>query len=200
MKSFHERTANICHTKLFQETGHVWISSNVFRNIHSHEILYTCLDDWIPKENIWKLPISGIGCQQCDGRHTSHCHRTDNIAKGFFWAHKLLKTNHLPICYEKKSEWTKKLSPRPQIERCFILSFFFASVLKSVPRYLWARCTDICIGKLTERVLAPAWRTLSTQTEWHTGTQMDLQRGKGWNTCFFICQFYFLLPARRCEI
>ena len=93
----------------------------------------------------------------------------------------------------KKSEWTNKIVPLPPKWKMshFYLSFL-ASVLKSVPRYLWARCTDICLGKLIERVLAPAWRSLSTQTEWHTGTQMDLQKSKGWNTCFLIRLLYLL--------
>ena len=45
------------------------------------------------------------------------------------------------------------------------LSFFFVLFFPQISgRYLWARCTDICVGKLIERVLAPAWRSLSTQT------------------------------------
>ena len=146
----------------------------------SKQCIIICMSSWwISKENVWKLPISDIGCQQYDGRHTSHCHRTENNAEAFFLANKLsfdlvkiaiqrYFISNLPICNGKKLTWTKLiLSPAPEW-RMFHFYLLLHLSLNLCPDIYESGCTDICLGKLIERVLAPPWRSLSTQTEWHT--------------------------------
>ena len=169
----------------------------------SKQCIIICMSSWwISKENVWKLPISDIGCQQYDGRHTSHCHRTENNAEAFFLANKLsfdlvkiaiqrYFISNLPICNGKKLTRTKLIfSPAPEWRMFHFYLFLHLSL---------NLCADIYESglhwylpwKVDREGLGTSMKK-PKHTNWvahrlHKWT--CCKRGKGWNTCFLICPF-----------
>ena len=151
--------------------------------------------------NIWKLPISDIGCHRGDGRHNHYCHRGRqhcrnnsklciNFKTGFGQKHISEKIWHWcrgstlgffhpqQHCKRRKQIFMRMLhQPLPSIilvlGHVYVVHTMYMSVLRQ-------NCTDICFESWWWGSWHPHLRNLSTQAGRHTNPQMELQQL--WNT------------------